>query len=354
VAVPFDLASLEITGSPFQVLDGVVTSDGYGSAHFGFSANGTLVYLAGGPESYHYEVSWLARDGTVVPLSIPSRPYGDARVSPDGRHVAWSVLGANAGIWIYELERKTELRLTTHWDNYTPTWSRDGAYVAFGSNQNGPTGIWRARADGSGASERVVETASIAYPASWSPDDGTLAYSQLDPANGSDLWSWSAETGAQPLLQTKFQESSPMISPNGKWLAYVSDESGRAEVYVQAFPAAGRKWRMSVDGGDAPSWSADGRELFYWRGATLLITTVTIEPDFAAGETRVLLETPFTDVLSYDASPDGEHFVVIARALGEGPQVLPSGPSAAQMRYSPGAFASDVNVIVNWFPTLER
>jgi serine/threonine-protein kinase len=353
-AVPFDLDSLEVMGAPFGVLDGVVTSDGYGSAHYSFSDTGTLVYVPGGPEQYQYGLYLLDRGGDAEKLSLPSRAYGDARFSPDGGQLAISVLGANAGIWLYEIERRTMTRLTTEWDSFNPAWSRDGEVVTFGSNRGGSDGIWRMRADGVGSLELLIDVGSISFPGSWGSADQWFAYSVLNASTGSDIWIWSAKERPQnrPLLETLFQEAYPAFSPNGKWLTYVSDASGQPEVYVQPFPATGQSWQISAGGGDAPLWSPDGQELLYWRGNRLISVAVATQPAFVPARERELFQSDFSDMLSWDVAPDGKRFLMVGRT-----ESGDAGPAAffrggKRNRSAPGI--SELHVVVDWFEEVRR
>jgi len=265
LAVPFDLDRLEVTGSPFRVVENVMTADGYGSAQYSFARDGTLAYVPGGPDHYHSGLFWVTFDGTVEPLPIEPESYGDIRVSPDGRRLALSILGANADVWIYELERGTMSRVTRSWDNYAPIWSRDGR-LTYASNSGGSYGIYRTRAGGSGEGELLLGTGPSTYPASWSPDGRWLAYADFDPTTGFGVRFLAPHSNerSQPILDTPSHEIYPMFSPDGRWLAYVSDESGRSEVYVQRFEATGEKWQISTGGGDMPIWSPEGDELYYW------------------------------------------------------------------------------------------
>jgi serine/threonine-protein kinase len=353
-AVPFDLSSLEVTGAPFEVLDGVVTSDGYGSAHYTFSDTGTLVYVPGGPGQYQYDLYLLDRDGDVERLPLPSRAYGDARFSPGGGRLAISVLGANAGIWLYEIERRTMTRLTTHWDNYNPVWSSDGDVLTFSSNRNGSEAIWQMRTDGGGRPELFIDVDLGSYAGSWDPAGRWFAYSVLSASTGSDIWIWSREERPQsrPLLETPFQEAYPAFSPDGNWLAYVSDASGRAEVYVQPFPATGQKWQISGGGGDFPLWAPDGRELLYWRGSGLISAALTTQPAFVPTRERELVQTEFSDILSWNVVPDGGRFLVVGRRESGDAGSGASFRGGRKYRAAPGV--SELHVVVDWFQEIRR
>jgi serine/threonine-protein kinase len=346
-AVPFDLESMQVTGPPFVVADGVVTSHGWGSVHYTVSHGGTLAYVPGDPERFQLAIYWLDRNGNLKAVPLPLREYEKAVVSPDGQRLAISILGANASIWIYEIERQTMTRLTTEWDNTGPIWMRRGNHVTFSSNRTGTMGFWRIAADGSSRPETLYARDGIT--GSWSVDDRLFTFSSSSPATASDIWILSAdeELGAEPVLQTGFQETSPAFSPDGRWLAYTSDATGQPQVYVQRYPIAGRKWQISADGGDAPLWSPDGRELYYQKGRRLMVVSVTTEPDFAPGKERELLLPEFSLLLSWDMAPDGKRFVIVGRVAEELKSATPSVAGEA-------ASVPEIRVVVDWFEELRR
>ena len=353
-AVPFDLETLQITGPPFAVANGVLTSDGWGSAHYSVSEGGTLAYLPGGPEIFQFPIYWLDRDGNVEAVPLPPRNYSTAVFSPDGQRLAISTLGGNASIWVYEIERQTMTRLTSEWDNTGPIWMRSGSHVTFSSNRTGTDGIWRIAADGSSRPEKLYLSEQTGPPGSWSVNDQWLAFSLVGTGTGSDIWLLAAddEWKAEALFETAFQEQFPVFSPNGRWLAYTSDATGQSELYVQRFPGAGRKWQISADGAEAPLWSPDGRELYYWKGSRLMAVSVTTEPDFAPGKERELLQPEFSDLLNWDIAPDGKRFVVVGRVPME---LMPGTPSLAASRIDRGvAHVPEIRVVVDWFEELRR
>ncbi len=335
--MPFDLESLEVTGPPFQIAEGVVTSDGWGSAHYAVSDTGTLVYVPGGPELFQLQIQWLYRDGRVETVPLPPRPYGTASFSPDGKRLALSILGANASIWIYDIERRTRTRLTSEWDNTSPTWMRSGTHVTFISNRISNPGIWRMAVDGGGEAELLHKDG---IPNSWSAGDQWLTFSTTGPSTGQDIWLLTDEEGlrAEPLLQTAFHESFASFSPDGNWLAYTANDSGVSELYVQRFPLSGRKWQISAGGGETPLWSPQGDALYYWKGNRLMTVPVVTEPDFAPGKEQELLQPQFSYLGGWDIAPDGERFVVVGR-------LEPSGRPASGAQ----AQVPELRVVVEWF-----
>ncbi|MCK5620493.1 MAG: PD40 domain-containing protein, partial [Candidatus Krumholzibacteria bacterium] len=351
-AVRFDPETYEVLGSPFHVLDGLITSDGYGSAHYAFSRNGTLVYVPGGPEHYYSELSTIDLDGKVEHLPVSPNLYGGANVSPDGDRLLVSILGANASIWIYEFRRGTMTRLTREWDNYSTAWHPSGRSITFASNRGGGVGIWQTAADGAGQPEKLAGASVGATAGSWSGDGKWLCYSSISTETSADIWVLSGDENrvSEPIIESPFQEFNPMFSPDGRWISYVSDESGQPEIYVQPFPITGQKWRLSQNGGDTPKWSADGRTVYFLSGYKIMSVSIDTESGFVPGRAEILLEIEHTAVQYFDVFPDGKRFIVI-------------GPKrATDIRWAiitPGALhrifptmTPELRVVVNWFSEL--
>jgi serine/threonine-protein kinase len=355
-AMPFDLGSLRVTGHATQVVNGVVTSEGYGSVDFGVSRTGTLAYVAGGPEQYNFELLLLHRDGRLEAIPQQPRRYGNVSVSPDGKQLAVSDLGANASVWIYEMDRGTMTRLVSGWDNHSPVWHPQQKLLAFASNRTGKDQIWMTAPDGSGEDVLLQGGAGIRYPSSWSPDGKWISATFDSPRGGSDIRFLDA-TGAgesTPPIAGSAGEYYARFSPDGRWVAYNSDESGQIEVYVQEFPITGRKWKISEDGGSAPTWSADGRSLYYISQDRVMRVVLQLDPEFRPGKAEQLLDVPASDIVSLDVFPDGERFVLIARRdamRGRRSPVVRS--EGGQIRMFP-ALSPDLRVVVNWFDELRR
>jgi serine/threonine-protein kinase len=351
-AVRFDSETYEVQGSPLPVLDGLITSEGYGAAHYAFARNGTLVYIPGGPDHYYSALTTIDLDGKVERINIPPRLYGGAEVSPDGNRLLVSVLGANASIWLYEFQRGTMTRMTSEWDNYAIAWHPSGRSMAFTSNRGGNAGVWQMSADGAGQPERLANTSSDATVGSWSGDGKWLCYSPTSHETGADIWVISIEEDrvAKPLIATPFQEFNPSFSPDGRWIAYVSDESGQPEIYVQPFPTTGQKWKLSENGGDTPEWSADSRTIYFLGGNNIMSVSIEADPSFAPGRAKSLLKIEHADVQYFDVYPDGKRFIVMGpnRDIdGSGPVITPG----ALHRIFP-TITPELRVVVNWFEDL--
>ncbi len=315
LAVPFDLKRLEVTGPPIAVVDDVFTDPIMGLANFALSRDGTLLYAPGGVQTHLKTLVWVDRQGRSQPVSGIRRPIGAVRLSPDGRRVALDLNGATSEVWLHDLVRTTSTRLVYGWDNTVPIWTPDGTRVAFTSNRTTAGGenlFWLA-ADGTSVAEPLTTNVSSVQTAeSWSPDGRSLVLSRLEAATGWDLWVFSiAERKARPLVQTRASESAARISPDGRWIAYESDQSGRFEVYVRALPGPSRDRQVSIDGGSAPVWAPSGRELFYRKDNKMMAVDVSTTHEFASGKPKQLFEGPY--VLwpgTYDIARDGRFLML--------------------------------------------
>jgi eukaryotic-like serine/threonine-protein kinase len=358
MAVPFDPQRLEVTGKAVPVVESVLQYPTTGDAQYNFSATGSLVYVSGGLQATQSRLVWISRNGAEQPLAAPERAYQFPRLSPDGRRVAVAVAEQESQIWLYDLSRETLTRLTFEGNtNTNPSWTPDGKRIAFESNKEGPLNIFWQLADGSGGLERLTTSEYNNVPMSWSQGGQVLAFFENNPTTGLDIWvlrmgdpstssgpSPPAGSGqvrkAQPFLRTPFNESVPRFSPDGHWLAYISDESGRFEVYVQPYPGQGGKWQISADGGTEPAWNLNGRELFYRSGDKMMAVQVTTQPSFSVGKPRLLfqgtyLTTPLTSP-NYDVSPDGQRFLMLK--------------ASDQTQLAP----TQINVVLNWFEELKQ
>jgi serine/threonine-protein kinase len=351
-AIPFDLDRLEVTGSPVEVLDGVVTSDGYGSIQLSCSRNGTLVYVAGGPRQFATQLMFLNSDGSFEDIPQPHRPYGNLALSPGADRIVVSVLGANASLWIYELGRGIMTKLISGWDNFAPIWDRSGSQIAFGSNRNGKNAIWVTASDGTGSPTLLLEKDSNGYPSSWSPDGEWLILSSLSASTGMDIWLLDRTGNKTPAIQTAARELQGRFSPDGRYLAYASDESGQMEIYVQTIPVTGRKWKLSEEGGFLPAWSREGNRIYYWSSQRLMVVPIVLEPEFQPSKARQVLETA-VEILDYDIFPGGDRFVVLGRSSTRDKTAPSIAAGRAQGRLFP-AQSPDLHVVLNWFGELER
>jgi hypothetical protein len=347
LAQPFDVTRLELTGKPVGVVEDVMqdvnsrfTIGNSGTAQFSVASSGTLAYLPGGvaPDGEYVPV-WLDRNGAETEVGIPTRGAASRpRISPDGRRIAFPSL---EGIGIFDIARQSFPLLTSSaWGSPAirsaselrfVAWHPDGERVTF----TGVDGdLYWMRADGSGDAERLTPSDANArssprlqVPTSWSPDGRTLVFTQRLGAAASgnhDIWALTlgdSAPAARPFLVSTSDESSAELSPDGRYLAYVSNQSGQSEVYVQPFPGSGRRELVSTGGGGQPVWARNGRELFYRAGAgsmmRMMVVDVTLGDAFTAGKPRVLWEATGarypggTGGRTYDVAPDGQRFLMI-------------------------------------------
>jgi serine/threonine-protein kinase len=315
LAVRFNLENLEIMGEPIPLLEGI------GRPAFGISSEGTLLFVPGG-DLPRYSLVWVDRHGNEETLLQNPGLLLNPRISPDGQRLSYAKESEPLyDVCIYDIRRGTESKLVLG-GAFRPIWTPDGTRVTFASKNEDDQWMltWKS-ADGSGPSEPFTEgTSNIPILTSWSPDGAVLAYMILDPVNGRDIWMLPTEEGREPypFLQSPHGEAHAMFSPDGRFVAFTSNESGRDEIYVQPFPGSGGKWSVSTDGGAQPVWAKDGRELYYRHDNQLLAVTIETDPAIVVGQPSVLFEGNYhwgaaagagTDLTSnYDVSPDGERF----------------------------------------------
>ena len=342
LAVPFDLATRQVTGGPVPLVDGVLDAGATtGAMQFSIAATGSLVYVPG-PAGAALGLVWVDRDGQEETISVESQEYRSPRVSPDGTRLAVQIDGPdNTDIWIWHFGRATLTRLTLDAGRDSdPLWTHDGTRVAFASDRDGGGVFWKA-ADGTGEVERLLEH-PLAAPYAWTAD-GRLIF---DSGQGDvGVLAVEGDRMVDAVLDTESVEARPALSPDGGWLAYASNESGQGEVFVRPFPNFDDgKWQVSTAGGGSPVWSPDGQELFYREStSSLMAVRVDTEPSFKYDTPdRVLSFAGYyfpSQGRDYDISPEGQRFVFL-RSPG------------AQL--SEDAGPPQVIVIQNWFEELTR
>jgi serine/threonine-protein kinase len=343
-AVPFDVERLETTGSPVPVVENVMGMRSSGVVYFGFSNNGLLAYVSGSPRSRESRLVWRYRDGRTEPIATPVAGYLNPRLSPDRKQIAAEIEGdMTFDIWTFDIERETLTRLTFEGDNTNPVWSPDGRQLAFASvRSDSLMSAYMKTADGSGAAEMLFspkdrENWGQAEPASWSPDGRHLLI-EFTNENASNILTFSLEDRQEEiLLESPAAESLPSVSPDGRWMAYASDESGRFEVYVRPFPGPGGKWQISADGGVNPRWTPDGGEIFYrWQDKFFAAEVDGSNVSFQASRPQLLFEgiATMTSDINYDVY-DSERFLFVEPSSNE-------------------ASVGGVTVVINWLDDLRR
>jgi len=341
-AVPFDAAALKTTGSTRELFLGGQLRTDSGVALFSFSQNGTLVYVPGGPAPKQQSiVDWLSLDGKLTPIIETPGAYGEVTVSPDGSRLALRVDAASNDIWTYDLRRKSLQRLTFGGGNHGgAVWSHDGKRVAYGAERDGKNHIYWRPWDGSGKEALLVgEEGYDLFPAEFSPDGKHLLYYRgLDGKY--DVWAAALDSPdvKWPVLETVFEEQNVRISPNGKWVAYTSDESGNAETYITSFPRGEGRWQITHDGAGWHHWNKNGRELIYFtRNRKIMSVQIEDGPSPDPGPPRFLkdLAPAKLNITSSSYDPSSMRWAIIRQTAG--------------LRRP-----TTINVVTGWFEELKK
>ena len=361
MVVPFDPVRLAVTGGATGVIDGVMQAADRNASYmantlagqFTVSDTGALVYLTGGAvAAADRSLAWVDRHGTSLPLPAPPRSYSGPRLSPDGQRVAVNSLGP-LQVWSVDIARGALSPVTVDGQSDHGVFAPDGKRIVFRSRAAGTEGnlYWKA-ADGSGAVERLTDSGRSQTPSSWSPDGTTLAFMEEGQSKGFfqfDIWLLSiGDRKTRALIHTAANEMTPEFSPDGRWLAYVSNESGRHEVYVQPYPGPGERHLISTNGGWQPAWSGSAQELFYVQGGavggggvtTLMSVKIATAPAFQAGTPEALFESGDLRIAwgrSYDVTSDGRRFLLTLN------KEAPTSLAPAQMIF-----------VQHWFEELKR
>jgi serine/threonine-protein kinase len=292
MAAPFDPGGLRLLAPARAVLSGVAMSAQGGMPHLALSREGTLAYLPGPGRVPPAALAWMRPDGAQAAWPTPERPFMNADLARDGRLAAVTINdGTRSDVWVADAERGGLSRLTFEGHNVEPVLSPDGRHVTYAAGGRGPINMFQVPADGSGAPVRLLQSPHNQYPNSWSGDGAVLVFTELHPETGADLWALRrGEREARPLLRTPFDEDLAALSPDGRWLAYESNESKRWEVYARPYPALSPRFAVSTErGGYAPMWSPDGRTLYYHGdGDTLFAVDVAPGAAFVVSRPRVV------------------------------------------------------------------
>ena len=340
---PFDIAKLQLTGEPVQVAEAVGNSSS-SNGYFSSSANGVLAYRAG---TAILTLTWFSRQGKELGTVGQPGDYSTLALAPDGTQLAVErAENQNDDLWLIEFARNSTKRFTFGFlVNVGPVWSPDGTHVTFSSTRDGANALYRKPSGGVGNEEILVKNDDLKYADDWSPDGRVLIYSDQAPKTKRDLWILNTEGDRKPsvFLQTEFNESEAKFSPDGRWVAYESDASGKFEVYVRPFPAtsSGSEILISSGGGSQPRWRRDGKELLYFsNGGKLMAVDVTPSPTFKAGVPHLLFQAPIfgggisNEIFRWDMTSDGQRFLI---------NTVPEDKASAP-----------ITVVLNWQAALKK
>jgi len=348
MAVRFDLPKMEVIGQPVALVDNLMqffsTNSGFntGAGQYGISDSGSLIYAAGGvlPDLKNSLV-WVDQKGTEQPVTTLQFPFLGPRLSPDGQRIAYTTAARDWQVWVYDIGRGTNSRLTGEGMASFSIWTPDGKRLLFSWTKSLVTNLYRQSYDGNSPMERLTTSEYDQEVGSWSSDGKTVAFLEGRPDTAYDIAMLDVNSGrVTPFLNSQFRETFPDFSPDGRWLAYTSDESKRDEVYVRPFPGPGMKQQVSSEGGEQPLWARNGEQLFYRWQDQVWVVDVQMGSGLAIGKPRLLFEQPGymmpSPIRGYDLSPDGQRFLMVK--LG-------------QRKPAP---VTEMILVQNWFEELKR
>jgi eukaryotic-like serine/threonine-protein kinase len=317
LGVPFDPKRLRVSGTPFLAAASIQVKpqELYGS--FDLAEDGTLAWIASRESDLQRMLVWIDRKGIESPLPIPVRPYSHPALMPDERSAIVEIEATPHNLWHLDLTSGALTRLTHDGANHRPVVSRDGRFFVFSSDRTTPRSLFRQSTDGSGAPERLAYAASGQNATSWSADGRWLAFTEATLTTRDDIWVLALDGGSTPraLLHTAASEYQATFSPDGRWMAYSSDESGRQEVMIQSFPGDGPRKQVSTAGGETPSFSSDGKTLFYRLKDQLWAVPISTDPVLAIGPASLAFELSgvrqFTGLPNYVVTRAGDRVLAV-------------------------------------------
>jgi len=328
LAVPFDADRLEVKGTVVPVVEKVLENPRIGAGQYAVSKDGLLVYISGGVTYGEHEMVMVDKAGNTKPLTSTKRPYEDFSISPDGKYIAITIEGPVTNTWIHDIARDTETRFNFGIENRDPAWTPDGKRIAYSGYKDGKFAVFWKPLDGSAPEEPLILSDHSLDAWFFSPDGGTLLYAdwQFGGAQNVGTLPLQDRQHARLIFPAKYNVEWAILSPDGKWVAYDSDESGRPEVYVAPYPTLEPRERISANGGLHPLWAPDGRELYYRMGTTqedmeqrflgqktrVMAVSIETKPAFKAGQPHMLFEGPYFES-GHDLAitPDGKAFILI-------------------------------------------
>jgi hypothetical protein len=320
-SVGFDPKSLSLRGTPAVLIDRLLVYPGSGQALYDVTAAGDLVYAPFAASLLDRRLMLVARDGTARPLPFSPGQYESVHLAADGKTLGLEVMGANNDVWLGDIVRGTLNRVTSSWENLAPVLAPDGQSVLVARHHGTMPRLNIVRTDGVGEPRPVAASDKPRFPYSFSPDGSLAAFSEPDFGNSDVSLLRMSDGVVLPLLRSRFNETEPALSPDSKWIAYVSDETGRNEVYVRSIASEGTRARISTDGGREPIWAHSGRELFFRHGDSILAAAVALGSSVSSSAPVRLFDFPIEqrDISrSYDVMPDDAHFVIVERSAAAG------------------------------------
>jgi serine/threonine protein kinase len=333
--VPFDPERLEVEGAPVPMIEGVKTGASNGDAGFAVSRNGTLAFQPGSFTSFERNLLWMDRSGKTANITDEVKPYAFASLSPDGKRIALTLQSSTFDVWVYDLERDTLTKASFGGDDYRPRWSPGGKMLAYDSSKSGYQQIYVKQGIGQGSEEMVTDGPENKELYDWTPDGREVIFGRQNEITGWDLYAAPIQGDHKPraLLKTPFNQTGARVSSDGKWLAYVSDESGQLEVFVQALSDPSTRTQVSRETGWEPHWARSANELLYRSKNRVMSVRFSPGGGLSPGKSMVLFEDK-KEWSGYDVARDGR-LVVTREAQDKGN-------------------GTQINVVLNWFEELKR
>jgi eukaryotic-like serine/threonine-protein kinase len=348
-AVPFDPVRLEIKGAAVPVAENVLENPRIGAGQYAISGDGSLIYIPGGVTYGEHELVFVDKAGNTRSLTATKRPYEDFTISPDGRFIATTIEGPVTDTWVHDIARDTETRFTSGVENRDPAWTADGMHIAYGGYRNGKYRVLWKPING-GPEETLLASDEAVFAWFFSGDGRALLYADMGASLNVGILPLDDREHSHLLFPKEYNVEWAILSPDCQWIAYNSDESGRAEVYVAPFPSLAPRERISTEGGMHPLWAPDGRELYYRTAANMedqehralgqhtrvMAVSIETKPTFKAGQPHLLFEGPyFASGHDIAVAPDGRGFILIRESESQ------SGPNGLQ-------------VVVHWVEELKQ
>ncbi|MGC1452664.1 MAG: protein kinase [Candidatus Sulfotelmatobacter sp.] len=333
--VGFDAKRLEVTGTPTPVIEGVMSWASNGDADFAVSNNGTLVFQPGTFTSFQRNIVWMDRAGKATNITAEAKPYAYPALSPDGKRITLVLQGSSFDVWVYDLERDTFTKASFGGDDYRPHLSPDGKMLGYDSSKSGHQQVYVKHGIGQGEEIMVTDGPEEKEFCGWTPDGHEVIFARQNKDTGWDLYAAAVEGDhkPRPLVVMPFNQNGARLSPDGKWLAYVSDESGQSEVFVQAMSDSSVRAQVSSEGGINPRWANSSNELLFQSKNRVMSVKFSPGAGLNPGKPVLLFQDP-RGWEGFDVAADGR--LVVAREADS------------------NGTGTQINVVLGWFEELKR